>query len=194
MLISGLPPPLWSVLDGQLWHATECDSLVRIISDGEIKPDVGDRYKISFCRSQDSVCLFDFGPTSCNHQSQFPNWSGWLGCQQKSRIAIWLKIDRAGSNKSLLDAGAAKTRWNRIRNTGGFIPGVEACHKGSISLDAVLGALLIARDDTSMFQQCDELREIFQQIAAFKLMLPPSPQNSVIERLSRNPDRHRRQD
>lgn len=172
MLIPGLPPPLWSVLYGQLWHATECVGLTQIISDREIKPDVGDRYKISFCRLQHSVCLFDFGPTAYNIQEQYKNWSGWFGHEQNSRIAIWLEIDRVATNNSLLDAGAASERWKMTQHKGGFIPGVEACHDGAISLDAVLTALLVDRDNKEVFQQF-KLQEISQQIENFGRSLPP---------------------
>ena len=172
MLPLGLPPALWSVLYGHLWHATKCVGLTQIISDREIKPDMGDRYKKSFCRLQDSVCLFDFGPTASNIQEQYRNWSGWFGHQQNSRIAIWLKIDRVATNNSLLDAGAARERWGMTEHKGGFIPGVEACHDGPIPLDAVSSALLVARDNKEVFQQCC-LQEISQQIKNFKRRLPP---------------------
>ncbi len=183
MLNPGLPEALWSRLDGRLWHATERNSLSKILSDGEIRPAVGDRYRNSFCRCRGSVSLFDFGPTAVDIRGQFNNWAGWFGHQQESRIAIWLEIDRARSIECLLDAGAARQKSHE-RPCKQIIPGVEACHKGPIPLAAVVGVLLIARDNLELFQQCDEFPgEIFQHIAAFDRDLPPPPQDSLVETL-----------
>ena len=183
MLNPGLPQALWSRLDGRLWHATDCNSLSKILSDGEIRPAVGDRYRNSFCRSQGSVSLFDFGPTAVDIPGQFNNWAGWFGHQQESRVAIWLEIDRARTIEWLLDAGSTRQKWHE-RPCKQIIPGVEACHKGPIPLAAVAGALLIARDNRELFQQCDEFhREIFQHIAAFERNLPPPPEDSLVEKL-----------
>ena len=178
-----MPKALWSHLDGRLWHATESDSLSGMISDGEIGVGVRDRYRNSFCRYQDGVCLFDFGPTAVNDWDQFGNWVRWFGHEQETRIAIWLKIDRAKSIEPLLDARAAHEKWHETPGKT-FIPGVEACHRGPIPLAAVVSALLIARDKREMFQQVDELNcEIFQQIAAFELELPPVRPDNVVEAL-----------
>lgn len=183
MLNPGLPERLWSRLDGPLWHATERDSLSGMISNGEIRVAVGDRYTNSFCRCQGGVSLFDFGSTAVDDWGQFRNWDGWFGHQQEARIAIWLEIDRAKSIERLLDAGAAREKWHETPCKQ-LIPGVEACHRGPIPLAAVVSALLIARDNRELFQQCDELNaEIFQQIAAFELKLPPPRQDSLVERL-----------
>lgn len=183
MLNPGLPETLWSRLDRRLWHATERKSLSGIISDGEIRVGVGVRYRNSFCRCQDAVSLFDFGPTAVDDWGQFKNWDGWFGHQQESRTAIWLEIDRTKAIDHLLDARAAhkKSRETLHRQ---IIPGVEACHKGPIPLASVVSALLIARDKREVFQQCDVLNaEIFQQIEAFELKLPAPPQNELVEAL-----------
>ena len=172
MLNPGLPEMLWSRLSERLWHATEPDSLSGMISDGEIRVGVGDRYKNSFCRSQGCVCLFDFGPTAVNDWGQFDNWYGWFGHQQNAKIAIWLEIDRTKSIERLLDARAAHEKWHETPSKR-FIPGVEACHRGPIPWAAVVSALLIPRDNLELFQQCYDLRgEILQQIAAITIEEP----------------------
>ena len=183
MLNPGLPEALWAKLDGRLWHATKCEGLSRILSDGEIRPSVGDRYKNSFCRSQESVSLFDFGLTAVDVEGQFNNWAGWCGHQQNSRIAIWLEIDRAASIDHLLESGGARQTWNKSPSRT-FIPGVEACHRGPIPLTAIVVVLLIARDDREMLEQCDKVQpEVFQKISDFEVNLPPPPQDGIVEML-----------
>lgn len=177
----GLPPPLWEVLDGRLWHATSPDNLCGIVLDHEIRPAVGGRYNNSFCRSLGSVCLFDFGHSARNESNQFNNAVGWFGHQQNSSITIWLEINRDGVEGNLLDAGAALEAQGNNGSTT-FIPGVEACHRGPIPLTAVVSALLIARDDRTLFQQLDELNAgVFQQIEDFGANLPPPPDNGIIK-------------
>ena len=183
MLNPGLPDALWAKLDGRLWHATKIHALSQILSDGEISPSIGGRYRKSFCRCQGSVCLYDFGPTAEDVEGQFNNWAGWFGHQQNSRIAIWLEIDRAASIGQLLDAGAAREKWNE-KPSGTFIPGVEACHRGPISLAVLIGALLIARDKWEIFKKCEEVQnEIFLAISDFERELPPVPRDGIVERL-----------
>ena len=182
------PPLLWSVLDGRLWHATECIALTKIISDGEIRPNVGNRYNKSFCGLRGSVCLFDFGPTAHCSDVQYGNLYGWFGHQQNSRVAIWLEIDRTATKNSLLEARAARNQWNKTSCDKTFIPGVEACHHGPIPLDAVLSALLVASHDLEVFKHC-KLQGISQQIKNFTLSLPPSSKDGIVEILSRKRNR-----
>lgn len=182
MLNPGLPETLWSLLDGRLWHATERDGLVGIIADREIKYGVGNRYLSSFCRRQDCVSLFDFGPTSevvCGRTNQM---EGWLSHQQNHRIAIWLEIDRAHVGANLWDAKTARQKWDKPPY-GEFIHGVEACHKGPIPLTAVVSALLIACDDGELFQQLDDLPTgVFKQVEAFEAKITMSPDDSIYKK------------
>lgn len=93
-----------------------------------------------------ALAFFDFGPTAVDVPGKFDQWTGWLGHQQASSIAIWLEIDRAKVLANLWDAGTARKKWHEPPY-GEFIHGVEACHGGPIPLVAVVSTLLIARDN-----------------------------------------------
>ena len=179
----GVPDALWSRLDGRLWHATERRSLSGIVSDGRIAIEIGDRFRSSFCRRQGGLCLFDFGATAEWVDGRSDQWTGWLGSQQGSRIAIWLEVHRAELAAGLWDAATARSNWHKM-GYGEFIHGVEACHIGPIPLAAVIGVVLISRDNPEQFQQFEELNaEIFPHIAAFEQVLPPERKDPVIEAL-----------
>ncbi len=183
MLNPGLPSKLWAILDMGLWHATEQVALAKMISEGRIRAGVSDRYRCSLCRSEGGISLFDFGPTAVDDWGQFRNWVGWFGSQQEARIAVWLKIDRSQCAASLSDAGTALERHRRVPSLT-FIPGVEACHRGAIPLSMVTGTLLIARDNREIFRFCDPPdANTFDHIAAFQMLLPPAPDNSLVEAL-----------
>lgn len=179
----GLPETLWSMLDGKLWHATSPDGVKGILTDSKIRPAYGDRYRNSFCRRQDCVSLFDFGPSAEIVSSRINQMMGWLGHQQNHKIVIWLEIDRAEIAANLWDAMTARQKSNNSPYDQ-FIHGVEACHKGPIPLTAVVSALLIARDDKELFLQLDGLHAgIFEQIANFEAKLPPPTDDSLIKKL-----------
>lgn len=181
MLNPGLPQALWTSLDGRLWHATASDGLSKILSDSEIQPAIGNRYKSSFCRSQGSVSLFDFGPAAVDIEGQFDNWCGWLGHQQESRVAIWLEIDRMKTIEALTDAAEARQKWHKNPSKT-FIPGVESCHKGPIPVASVARVLLIARDDREIFEQYDGLNaDVLQRAKAFERKLPAPAEDRVVE-------------
>jgi hypothetical protein len=179
----GLPDELWNWLDGRLWHATSRDAIPGILRDGAIQPAVGNRYRNSFCRNLKSVCLFDFGPSALHFDNQFNNWSGWFGHQQNDRMAIWFEIDRAASSGALIDAGEAH-RLSSEHLSKKIISGVEACHKGQISLDKVLGALLVARDNHEICEFfASSETSISEAISGFEKRLPPERQDSIIAAL-----------
>lgn len=183
MLNPGLPPGLWSLLDGRLWHATGPDRLQGMMSDGQIRVGIGNRYKDSFCRSQGGVCLFDFGPTAVDKPGQFRNWVEWFGHQQGTRIAVWLEINRTAAIGNLWDAATACRRSQKSPHKT-FIPGVEACHKGAIPLALAASVLLIARDDRTLFEHCSKLdTSIPRTIEAFELKVPRTQKNTTVERL-----------
>lgn len=182
MLNPGLPEPLWSLLDGRLWHATSPDSLVGILKDSEIRPSDGKKNQHSFCRTLGSISLFDFGRTARDEWNQFNNWGGWFGGQQCSRTAIWLGINRDTVSDNLLDAGATHIRWLDERHKQ-IIPGVEACHKGPIPLTSIVSTLLISRYDKELFQQFDELDAgVFRQIENFEAKLLPPTHDSIYKK------------
>ena len=94
-----------------------------------------------------------------------------------------MEIDRAKSEEHLVDAAASRQISGESPGKT-FIPGVEACHIGPVPLTAVVGALLVARDDRELFKECDEFPgEIFQCIEAFDCGLPPPPQDDDVEAL-----------
>jgi hypothetical protein len=174
----GLPRPLWAILDGRLWHATGPNQLADIIADGEIKV-FRNRYNNSVCKAHDAVSLLDFGPSATDDSGQFYNWVGWMGDQQNSRVAIWLEIDRAQASSNLYDAAAALALW-RLNLSQRIIPGVEACHKGAISVDAIVSVLLIDRYYNHVcFRKCVMAEDIITgSLANFERGLPPAPPES----------------
>jgi hypothetical protein len=187
----GLPNALWAKLDDRLWHATSCDAVSGILSDGEIKPAVGDRYTNSFCRGLGCVSLFHFGPSAEDIDGQIRNWTGWFGHQQESRMAVWLEIDRANSAEALIDAGETRALWHDHLSKQ-IIPGVEACHKGPIPIEKVSGALLVAQDDLELFERCNAVEpEISAAILDFEGRLPPSQTDGFVEALLAAQRRHR---
>ena len=175
----GLPPSLWAMLEGRLWHATEPSGLAAIVAAQKIHVSTSSRYQRSFCRCVNSVSLFDFGPTATGICSQFHNWVGWLGHQQGTRVVVWLEVDRVACGDRLLDAGSAKERQdsNSSDRCKTFIPGVEACHRGPIPISAVVGMLLVADDCRERPRYCGTPvnEDIGSEIDLFALELPPPP-------------------
>ena len=168
-----LPDSLWEAINQRLWHATSTEGLKGILKAGEIR--IGNRYKNSLCRHLDCVSLFDFGPTAKDFDGQFPNWWGWFGHQQKSRVAVWLEIDRDATADKVNDAGIMHGIWKENLNKQ-FIPGVEAGHKGPIPLSLLKGALLIFRCNLKKFERFGIVDEtLIQQIADFEKSLLPTP-------------------
>ena len=188
----GLPAPLWAHLDGQLWHATDCDGLSGIIDEGEIKVGFGNRYIGSFCRNQGCVSLFDFGPTARNVANQDNNMKGWFGHQQNARVPVWLEIDRASVLKNLMDAKKAREACNLFIDKrcaeGGthepgilIIPGVEACHSGPIPLTAIVDVLLIDQNNLDMFRRLGRPDDTsIRQIKDFESTLPAFEKDTII--------------
>ena len=191
----GLPEPLWSHRDGQLWHATDGNGLCGIITDGEIKVAFGNRYVGSFCRNQGSVCLFDFGPASENVNNQFNHWCGWFGHQQRARVAVWLEIERISVRKNLTDAREARearealSRFMDMRRVEGnidepgiqLIPGVEACHSGPIPSTSIVGVLLVDQHDRNQIRRLGKLGEsTVREIAEFESTLSPYNQDPLV--------------
>lgn len=191
----GLPEPLWSHLDGQLWHATNCDGLRGIIAEGEIKVGFSNRYKGSFCRNQGGVSLFDFGPTAENVANQENNMKGWFGHQQKARVSVWLEIDRASVLKNLMDAKEArealKLFMDKLSAEGGtpeprilFIPGMEAYHSGAIPLATIVGVLLVDQHDKNCFRRLGRPDDTsIRQIKEFESTLPAFEKDPIIQAL-----------
>ncbi|MYA96528.1 MAG: hypothetical protein F4X91_08995 [Nitrospinae bacterium] len=172
---NNLPDLLWEAINERLWHATSTEGLKGILETGKIK--IGNRYKNSLCRHLGCVSLFDFGPSAKNYDRQFLNWWGWFGHQQKSKVVVWLEIDRDATADKVYDAGKMHEIWKKNLNKQ-FIPGVEAGHKGPIPLCVLKGALLIYhRHDLTRFERFEEVNEtLIRQIEDFEKSLPPEPE------------------
>jgi hypothetical protein len=171
----GLPPSLWGALDGKLWHATGPAELAGIIADGEIRV-FRHRYTNALSKVHAAVSLMDFGPTATD-KDQFLNWVGWMGHQQKSRVAVWLEIDRVAVISKLSDAQAACRLWGDAGYPGNFIPGVEALHRGPIPVSAIHSVLLIDHlyDHTCFAEYPFALDFIAGPLAEFQRGLRPPP-------------------
>lgn len=139
-----LPPELWQRLNGRLWHATTRSGLSGILSSRAINPGAGTRYACSFCRLHNAVCLFDFGGTATHVESQFGNWSEWLGIPHETKQMLWLEIDRHGVGANLWDAEQALLKKNASAPSTKLIPGVEGCHLGPIPSTLIISVIAIA--------------------------------------------------
>ena len=178
----GVPTALWDVLDQRLWHATGLDGLRGIVTSGQIAI-AGGRYKNSLCRYLNCVSLFDFGPSAVDDWGQSNNWFGWFGHQQDSRVAIWLDVDREAVADDLYDAGELHG-ISKEHVSKRFIPGVEAGHKGPITLWALKGALLVDRYNKANFTRCEVVdRSLFRRLADFNESLPVDLEREKLEAL-----------
>ena len=179
----GLPPSLWGTLDGKLWHATGPTELVGIIADGEIRV-FRDRYTNALSKVHAAVSLMDFGPTATD-KDQFLNWVGWMGYQQKSRVAVWLEIDRVAVISKLSDAQTACRLWSDVGYSANFIPGVEALHRGPIPVAAIHSVLLIDQlyDHACFVEHPFAPDFIAGPLAEFERVLRPPPPPAIADAL-----------
>lgn len=174
----GVGPALWAVLDGRLWHATSPGGLSGILRDGEIKSLKG-RYDNSLCKMLDGISLMDFGPTATDQPLQASNWCRWFGHEQRSRVAIWIEINRQAVAEKLLEAQAARGLAGQGHHARRLIAGVEACHRGPIPVAAFVGILCIDSCDRSVFRSY-AMADANGCAAAFEKPLPPEPPESPI--------------
>lgn len=175
-----LPDSLWAALNHRLWHATSTKGLKGIVESGEIR--IGDRYENSLCRHLGCVSIFDFGLTAKDHD-QYRNWNAWFGHEQKSRVAVWLEIDRDSTVNKVYDAESIRKIWhhNRLYKKR-LIPGVEAGHRGVIPLCVLKGALLIDRHDLNKFKYFKGVdKTLICKAADFEKSLPPPPPPHPLE-------------
>ncbi len=137
------------------------------------------RYANAFCKSRGAVSLFDFGPSAIDDWGQFDNWQGWFGHQQNSRVAVWLGIDRQVVAPHLFDAGTTHA-LSRENPSAKIIPGVEACHNGSLPLHAIEKIVFIDqhnREALKIIAKCDNAVKLARD---FEESLPPPPMDHPI--------------
>ena len=187
MINPGLPDSLWTELCGRLWHATSLEGLTGIVADSRIRVSTGDRYRNSICRCRECVSLFDFGREALN-QDDFmrSNWFSWLGAEHTGRCAIWLEIDRERSVDRLISPTALLEIVRKEQIGGRFFVGVEACHKGPIAANAIVGALVLDCHDCSQFQRyAGTMAYLLHAAVSFSDSLPPLPPESPFVRALR---------
>lgn len=177
---SDLPDSLWEALNHRLWHATSTEGLNGIVQSGEIK--IGNRYPNSLCRHLGCVSIFDFGPTA-EDCDQYFNWVAWFGHEQKSRVAVWLEIDRDTTVDKVIDAEKTrKIQHEKKLCHKRLIPGVEAGHRGAIPLCVLKGALLIDQHDLNEFRYFKGVdKTLIFKAADFEKSLPPPPPRDPLE-------------
>ena len=177
---SDLPDSLWAELNHRLWHATSTEGLKNIVETEKIM--IGNHYENSLCRHLGCVSIFDFGPTA-EDCDQYYNWIPWFGHEQKSRVAVWLEIDRDATADKVNNAETTRTIWhdNKLYKKR-LIPGVEAGHKGVIPLTVLKGALLIDQHDLNKFERFEGVNEtLICKAADFEKSLPPPPPRDPLE-------------
>lgn len=182
----GLPTFLWAQLEGRLWHATGKEGLTGIVRDERIRVSSADRYLNSFCRCRGGVSLFDFGRESDDQDdAMYSNWFTWLGKEHDGRCAIWLEVDRRRCANRLMSPRVLLETWRREGCKGKLFSGVEACYKGSIAGDCVVGALFIDRHDRASFARCDQpVACMDDELEAFCRTLPePPPEHPLVRAL-----------
>jgi hypothetical protein len=185
MINPGLPEPLWTELDGRLWHATGHRGLAGIAVDGFIR--VGNRYNNSICRQRGAVSLFDFGPDARDQDDLMRiNWYSWLGPENDGRCAIWLEIDRKRSADRVMSPKALLEIVRNEQLRGRFFVGVEACHKGPIATSAIVGAIIVDSYNCSLFRRhAGGVPGLSEMVASFLESLPPPPPEPPLVRALR---------
>jgi hypothetical protein len=85
-----------------------------------------------------------------------------------------------------MSPGVVQETVRREGFRGRFFCGVEACHKGSIPVSCVVGALFIDRRDPSRFARCDyPVACMADELEAFCRTLPQPPPEHPPERALR---------
>lgn len=187
MLNPGVPEPLWTALNGELWHATDMSGLAGILADDCIRVSVADRYLNSLCRCMQAISLFDFGPGSRDQNDfEFSNWYGWFGNEHIGRVVVWLRINRKVVATKLMEPPAVLEATKSRPGGPKFFVGVEACHRGPIAWSALSGALLIDGHDCHRFRWHSQMdKSLISAIEHFEKILPDPPQESPLVRALR---------
>ncbi|MBY0335606.1 MAG: hypothetical protein K2X11_03285 [Acetobacteraceae bacterium] len=133
ILRSGAILPEPPIPDSERWFAT------------------ADVNNLPYVRSIGGVSLFDF--------AGFPGWTEFGNLYPNSSLrffvpahrtwgtAVWIEIDRAGMNHSLIAPDALVTRWKAEHaHARAVMPGVEAAHLGPIARIAFLRAFCVDRE------------------------------------------------
>lgn len=164
---------VWSVLRGNLWHATSIAKAAVIIDDGVIRIGDTSTYKSSHCHKMGCVSLFDFSEPLEDVASQFMNWQGWFGFQShiEGKATVWFQIDRDAVRDAVKTVNATHEQW-ATNGYAQYIPFVEVGHRGALPISAVTGALVISRQDRGCFQMIKPAPDWKGRIAAFAATVP----------------------
>lgn len=184
-----LPVEIWPVLAGKLWHATHVDKALAIIADCEIRPNAPSTYPNGYCRSQGGISLFDFrGPEDNAVKALLCSWPRWLSghhADGEDEIGVWFEIfPRCIATD--IPAAEIHQRWynNRVFDEQGQLrfrdpmPHCDACWIGTISIEAIIGVLLVdARrlDDHLYVDAGDNLSAKISDFRARVRAKPPMP-------------------
>lgn len=186
-----LPKEVWPSLVGRLWHATQIDRALAIVSEGEVRPDAQPRYAAGFCRSLGGISLFDFrGGDDRAKGILHCGWLNWLSGHHddeegEDAIGVWFEID-ASRVVPHLPEGVIYTRYLKSRAhfeaEGRCIrdpmPHCEACFQGCIPAAAVRGVLLIDGKRLADHKYAVNDGGLLDAITAFRLEVlakPPLP-------------------
>lgn len=141
----GVAPALWQSLDGGLWHATNLAGVRGIVQAKEINLSQRSPTRMPIARQFGAVSLFDFGPSSrWPSVTQMSDARRWLdGRYWRSRVAVWLEVDRAAVEERLVTQEELRAWWKESPTMGRCVLGVEVGHRGPVPVSKLRGALII---------------------------------------------------
>ncbi|WP_162913432.1 hypothetical protein [Rhodospirillaceae bacterium SYSU D60014] len=164
--------PLWQELRGGLWHSTPSHRFRGILETGDIRHNAAlldDEHRwaedgTTCCRAMEGVSLFDFRDADwawllADGHERDP-WHGFLRppgsfapvdcwissiwvAVDREKLSGFVPIKRVGEYRRTAAGDALRTRW---------MTGIEACHKGSISLDACSRIVIVCAADSREFR------------------------------------------
>lgn len=164
---------VWPTLRGRLWHATSVAGSSLIIGEGVIRIGDNSAYKTSHCHKMGCVSLFDFTEPLEQIASQYSNWQGWFGYQShiKGKATVWFEVDRDAVGGTVKSVKETREEW-AANGYAQYIPFVEVGHRGSLPAQALKGALVISRQDRSLFRMVEAGPDWQARIEAFAATLP----------------------
>jgi hypothetical protein len=183
-----LPAEIWPALTNKLWHATHVDKALTILSEGVIRPNAPSRYITGYCRSLGGVSLFDFRHGDDNaKQVLHCGWPMWLSGypdddKDEIEIGVWFEIDPTQATPHISEDTIYEDYLsNRTFDQDGRplvrdpMPRCEACHRGSIPVSAVKGALLVDGKRLAEHEYAENSSSLRETIARFREIVSAKP-------------------